>query len=193
MRSFCAIGGVLLVLLASAFADASEFTEYSGVRIKKEKAIIAMGENSDVKIVRTGASEVRAVADIVQLDGSIKIGSKKGQECNPSTAGTIQWLQSASQLQFCDGKSWRKFVLEGDCSCGDKPGDKEKPEEKPDKALLLKPKWVHTKSLVFNDDGSVFKTSGQGWNGAGAYTDATCKSGNCKFTAKILEQAKTSE
>ena len=55
------------------------------------------------------------------------------------------------------------------------------------------PKWVHTKSLANNGGGSISKTSGQGWNGAGAYTDATCKSGNCKFTAKILKQAKTSE
>ena len=55
------------------------------------------------------------------------------------------------------------------------------------------PQWVYTKSMSNNGGGSVSKTTGQGWNGAGAYSAAACKSGNCKFTAKILKQANTGE
>ena len=47
------------------------------------------------------------------------------------------------------------------------------------KTGCVEPQWVYTKSMVNNGGGSVSKTTGQGWNGAGAYTDATCKSGNC--------------
>ena len=54
------------------------------------------------------------------------------------------------------------------------------------------PKWVYKNSLSFSG-GSISKTSGQGWNKAGAYTAPDCKSGNCKLTAKIVKQAKTSE
>merc|ERR1711937_469614 len=53
------------------------------------------------------------------------------------------------------------------------------------------PKWVYKNSLSFDGD-SISKTSAQGWNKAGAYTAALCKSGNCKLTAEVAKQAKTS-
>ena len=110
----------------------------------------------------------------------------KGQAQWPARAGISIYdpkpfaLDSLKLWGFADAKP---VVDKSKCTIPKPPCEK--------KADYGTPVFKYKNSYVENSDGSVSKTTGQGWNKAGAYTDATCKSGNCKFTAKIHKQANT--
>ena len=146
------------------------------------------GVNNDQSVGGSGCKEGSTISieyqgkDVVCTCAGKEFRRWKGQAQWPARAGISIYdpkpfaLDSLKLWGFADAKP----VMDKSSCSG---------EGKPD----LTPKWVWKNAVVHNGGGSWSKTSGQGWNKAGAYTNPDYKAGNCKFTAKILKQANTGE
>jgi len=102
--------------LAAAKMDTSAF---HGVRIKTDNAVVALGQNLDVKLVRTGPRKLTIFSD-VEIKGEVKYAGgggsgdvlvgNSGDACTSATAGAIRWLGPKQGLAVCDGKKLQPLI-----------------------------------------------------------------------------------
>ena len=162
----------------TGLADAPRSTIWTcgGDRQSNGAVLANKGVNSDQKYYKPGICKEGSIVSI-EYQGKDVVCSCGGKEYR-RWVGQAQWPARAG-ISIHDPKP---FAL-GELKFYDTA-------EKLAKANYGIPVWAYKKSIS-EDNGVVSKTTGQGWNGAGAYTAPTCKSGNCKISAKLHKQANT--
>jgi len=82
-----------------------DYSDYTGVLVRKEKAMLQFGETGDVSLYRTGKKAASFDGSLRMVNGVVQFASTS-TACTSSGAGSVKFNPALKRLEFCNGTHW---------------------------------------------------------------------------------------
>ena len=82
-----------------------DYSDYSGVLVRKDKAVLQFGEAGDVSLYRTG-KKAASFDGSLRMDNGVLQFASTSTACTSSGAGSVKFNPALKRLELCNGTHW---------------------------------------------------------------------------------------